>query len=115
MFRGLYAPLTVKDTWIAPDVRPDGYDLADKPLHSIPHDSGFLVRAVSAVYANTEGVMRLNNMTNIGPTERADNRLQMGTAMLGSPGVFGGTVLTNNAFNAADVVPDMALILDEER
>jgi len=116
IFRGKYAPIDVVRTISSP-VRVEGYNNAIKPLTPIDHDSGFLVRSVSNVYAlstTAQTKMLLSGMTMLGVKSGTPYRIQTGYTHLSEPGIFHSTYETGSN-NDADIIPDVAIIIDEVR
>lgn len=118
-YRGKFAPLEVVKT-VSNPLRYDAtYAEGTKNLAPIEHDSGFIVRAVSTVYAQTSGdsYADIIGMTNTGDAVRnASNplRLQVAYKHLETGGILGGITYSTSS-GSGGVVPDVAIILDEVR
>ncbi len=116
VYRGKFAPLMVKSGRSGPVRYDSTYSSLKKNLEPIPHSSGFLIRAVSNVYAisSDNGLMEVSNMTPTGPAFGAPYRLQVAYAHLSEPGTLISTYSTESN-NVADVTPEGSIILDEIR
>lgn len=87
-----------------------------KKLAPIENDGGFMVRAVSNVFASSDipnGRMVISGMTNIGPQSGEPRRLQTAYKHLPSANVLSAVTYDTNNANINDAVPDVAIILDE--
>ena len=117
ILRGKFLPLEVRRS-ISHSARYDEtYSTNVKNLTPVEHDSGFMVRSVSNVYALSEvakAKMILSGMTMVGAATGAPYRMQTGYTHLAEPGVFNGTYQTD-AGNTEDSIPDVVLIIDEVR
>jgi len=117
VYRGKFAPLKVVKT-ISNPVR---YDKTHKErvknLAPIEHDGGFIVRAVSNVYASTtsDSKAQVLGMTNTGDTKSTANalRLQVAYKHLETGGILSGVTYDTGASITDDDIPDVAIILDE--
>lgn len=118
VYRGKFAPLKVVKTISNPVRYDETYKENVKNLAPIEHDGGFIVRTVSHVYAQLSGNTKavVSNMVNTGDTVRnASNtlRLQVAYKHLETGGVLSGVTYDTNNDNPDDVLPDVAIILDE--
>lgn len=116
VYRGKFAPLEVVKTVANPVRYDETYKEAVKNLAPIEHDGGFMVRAVSQPYALTnipDGRMVISDMENTGPQSGEPRRLQVAYKHLETGGVLSGVAYDNNNSNPDDVIPDVAIILDE--
>lgn len=117
LYRGKNAPLQVVRTIKNPVRYDETYSEMVKNLAPIEHDGGFMVRAVSNVFAATSGDTKsiISNMTNTGDTTRNFSqplRLQVAYKHLDTGDVLNATYGTG-LVNANDAIPDVAIILDE--
>lgn len=118
VYRGKFAPLEVVKTVSNPS-RYDGTHTQEiKNLAPIEHDGGFMVRAVSNVYARTSGdtYADIIGMTNTGDAARDVSnglRLQVAYKHLETGGVLSGVAYNTGTSGADEVAPDVAIILDE--
>lgn len=120
VYRGKFAPLEVVKTISNPSRYDDTYSQGIKNLAPIEHDGGFMVRAVSNVFAELSGDTHANiiGMTNTGDTVRDTSnavRLQVAYKHLETGGVLSGVTYETWAANSAEAIPDVAIILDEIR
>lgn len=117
VLRGKFLPLEVRRS-ISHSVRYDEtYSTSVKNLTPVVHDSGFMVRSVSNIYALSDAAkakMILSGMTMVGAKAGTPYRMQTGYTHLAEPGVFNGTYQTD-AGNTEDSIPDVVLIIDEVR
>jgi len=118
VYRGKFAPLEVVKTVSNPSRYDDTYNQKIKNLAPIEHDGGFMVRAVSNVFAQLSGDTHADiaGMTNTGDAVRdAANalRLQVAYKHLETGGVLSGVTYDTDTSNSNDVIPDVAIILDE--
>lgn len=116
-YRGKYAPLRVIKS-ISNTVRYDNtYSQEIKNLSPINHDSGFIVRAVSNVYAvdPSSAKMIISNMNNTGPEFGDPSRMQVAYKHLPRGGVLDNITYNTASATADDLIPDVAIIIDETR
>lgn len=118
VYRGKFAPLEVVKTVSNPYRYDDTYKQVIKNLAPIEHDGGFMVRAVSNLYALTSGDTRADiiGMTNTGDAVRDPAntlRLQVAYKHLETGGILSGVTYVTGSSNSNDVIPDVAIILDE--
>lgn len=115
VYRGKNAPLQVVKAIENPVRYDETYKQGIKNLAPIEHDGGFMVRAVSNVYALSnipDARMVISDMENTGPQSGEPRRLQVAYKHLDTGGVLNATYDTKST-NDADVLPDVAIILDE--
>lgn len=118
VYRGKFAPLKVVKTVSNPVRYDETYSKFVKNLAPIEHDGGFMVRAVSNVYALTESDTKAQvlGMTNTGVITRANTnplRLQVAYKHLETGGILSGVTYNTGVSNTDDLCPDVAIILDE--
>lgn len=120
VYRGKFAPLEVVKTVSNPPRYDNTYNQAVKNLAPIEHDGGFIVRAVSNVYALSSGntYADIIGMTNTGDAVRdVSNQLRMQVAYkhLETGGILYGITYKTGVTNSNEVILDAAIILDEVR
>lgn len=116
VYRGKFAPLKVVKTVSNPVRHDETYKEKIKNLAPIEHDSGFIVRAVSNIYALSDipnGRMDIIGMVNTGPISGEPRRIQVAYKHLETGGVLSGITYNTNSASPDDVFPDVAIILDE--
>lgn len=118
VYRGKFAPLEVVNTVSNPSRYDDTYNQEIKNLAPIEHDGGFMVRAVSNVFALSTGDTHADiiGMTNTGDVVRNlanPLRLQVAYKHLETGGILSGVTYDTNYGDPNDVIPDVAIILDE--
>lgn len=118
VYRGKFAPLKVVKTVSNPVRHDETYKEKIKNLAPIEHDSGFIVRAVSHVYALSDipnGLMDIIGMVNTGPVSGEPRRIQVAYKHLETGGILSGAAYDTNSTTTDEVIPDVAVILDEIR
>ena len=116
VYRGKFAPLKVVNTVSNPPRYDYTYNNSIKNLAPIEHDGGFMVRAVSNVFAATDNIYAdIIGMTNTGDVRQWDNqlRLQVAYKHLETDGFLRGVTYRTDTNEVDDVIPDVAIILDE--
>jgi len=118
VYRGKFAPLEVVKTVSNPSRYDDTYKQKIKNLAPIEHDGGFMVRAVSNVFAASSGDTRayIAGMTNTGDTVRDVSqalRLQVAYKHLETAGILSGVTYNTDTSGDDEITPDVAIILDE--
>ncbi|MGP4864638.1 hypothetical protein ACTXGK_10645 [Psychrobacter sp. T6-5] len=116
IYRGKFAPLKVVKAISNPALYDETYKENVKNLAPIEHDGGFMVRAVNNLYAKTDASMaRMDviGMTSTGPESGEPKRLQVAYKHLETGGVLSGIAYDTDNGNPNDIIPDVAIILDE--
>lgn len=116
VYRGKFAPLEVVKTVSNTSRYDDTHEEKIKNLAPIEHDGGFMVRAVSNVFALSDipsGRMDIIGMVNTGPESGEPRRIQVAYKHLETGGVLSGVTYDTNNSNSDDVFPDVVIILDE--
>lgn len=116
VIRGKFSQLKVIKA-IANDAQYGNYQQLTKPLTPIAHQSGFIVRAISSWYASATPTAKKEviGMINALPVAGEPSRLQVAYKHEGSPGTLSDVMFVSDADNAANITPDMAIIIDEVR
>lgn len=120
VYRGKFAPLKVVNTVSNPVRYDDTYSQKIKNLAPIEHDSGFMVRAVSnafsgAINSSYADIIGMTNTGDVGPNAANQLRLQVSYKHLETGGILSGVTYNTNYSDGNDVIPDVAIILDEVR
>lgn len=90
-----------------------------KNLAPIEHSGGFMVRAVSVLYAvnSPNSMFVIAGMSNVGETAETPSggqlRLQAAHIHLASADILKGITINTGAAEVNDIIPDVAIILDE--
>lgn len=116
VYRGKFAPLEVVKTISNPYRYDETYKEDIKNLAPIEHEGGFMVRAVSNVFALDDipnARMDIIGMVNTGPESGEPLRIQVAYQHLETDGILSGVTYDTNYGDSNDVVPDAAIILDE--
>lgn len=116
VYRGKFAPLEVVKTISNPVRFDETYDKKIKNLAPIEHDGGFMVRAVSNVYARSDApsaLMDVVGMVNTGPVSGEPRRIQVAYKHLETGGVLSDITYDTYYDDSRDAIPDVAIILDE--
>lgn len=123
IYRGKYKQLKVVNAVASPVRYDDTYSASTKNLAPIEHDGGFIVRAVSYVYATPppDNYAEIIGMSNIGPIKATqvtkELRLQVGYKYSSSADILKSKLKTlpdtDNRGSVGDIVADVAIILDE--
>lgn len=115
VYRGKFTPLKVVKTVSNPVRYDETYQERVKNLAPIEHDGGFIVRAVSNVYAlfDSNNRMDIAGMENTGLQSGEPRRLQVAYKHLETGGTLSGITYDTNYGDPNDVIPDVAIILDE--
>lgn len=118
IYRGVFAKLRVKSAHIGAIRYDSTYQEQVKNLQPITHSSGFLIRAVSNVFAANDASSAqsiISGMISTGPEIGEPKRMQVSYKHLPTEGVLSGTTYDTTSANSGDILPDVAIILDEIR
>lgn len=116
VYRGKFAPLKVVKVISNPVRYDETYKKGIKNLAPIEHEGGFIVRAVSNVYAlnnASDSRMNVTGMVNTGPKSGNPQRLQVAYKHLETGSILSGITYDTNFGDPNDVIPDVAIILGE--